>query len=546
MTGAPVKRYATSHDWARLQAIIMRLYLDEDKTLDEVKSHMEEHHGFFATLAMYKKRFSAWNAYKNLRFDEVLQILYLKKRHDPAGPPVVFFIRDREVNHGSLQVYLSRNPSIFAKLEAGAAPNPEAVRDVSCRSPPSSRPSFLSKSDIRLLPCPSPAVRCTRLLPASEDMFRALHLYLDQCFETRIWSWSSDSCWNTRGRHGPSALLSSLLDRSITAALSVTRQVEPIIISRALDTAFAMLVRVFRNPPPNLVTKLLSAAAHLDRIGREEIRGMLLRFCQDLAPALLGPNHSLAKFWRGLIESSHVDLRDVIGRVLDLCKSEFSERLGPGHALTTETYLHYFDVVERRKDPREQLQSLERCLSHVGNDFPDRPLHALLRLEIALATCKLNLEQQRLDKAEEALTALDPGSLAAKDESFRCVWLGYVQCARGDYSLAERSYQDSVMAARRTGSRDCLLDSLFQLEAFFLHVGKHLEAERIRMERFLELRRLGPLIWADQENMSHSLACTSLHMVMMIRMGSSESSARWRPSTFAEVTNYADPSNLGA
>lgn len=43
------KHNATAQDWTRLQTVIMRLYLDEDKTLEEVKSYMEEHHDFTTT-----------------------------------------------------------------------------------------------------------------------------------------------------------------------------------------------------------------------------------------------------------------------------------------------------------------------------------------------------------------------------------------------------------------------------------------------------------------------------------------------------------------
>ncbi|KAL7624978.1 hypothetical protein AAE478_004192 [Parahypoxylon ruwenzoriense] len=540
MKGTPARQYATSHDWTRLQAVIMRLYLDEDKTLEEVKSHMEEHHGFFATLAMYKKRLTTWSAFKNLRFDEVLQILYLKKHRDAAEKLSVFFIRDREVNHDSLQVYLSRNPSVFAKFEAGATPNPEAIRDVSCRSP-LSPPGLISKRHLQLLGSPSPTTRCNRLLPVSEDMFRALHLYLDQCFETRLWSWSGTHCWNTRGRNGPSALLGSMLDRCITAGLSISRQVEPVAVRRALETPFAMLVRVFRNPPPDLIPKVLSTAAHLSRTGRKEIRGMLLQFCRDLAVALLGPDHPLSRFWKSLTAVSHLDQQAVIGQVLHLCISDYDKRLGSAHELPTEVYLQYFDAVERQKDPRTQLQSLQRRLSNIDNDLPNRPLFGLLRLEHALATCKLNIEQQRPDKAEEVMSALESDSLSAKDESFRCVWLGYIRYIRGNYSAAERSYKDSVLAARRTGSRDCLLESLFQLETFFLQTGKPLEAERVRAKRFVEHRRIGPLIWVDQEQASHST-----NTVMMIHIGSGNSSAAWRPSAFAEVANYTDASILGS
>ncbi|KAI0139485.1 hypothetical protein F4776DRAFT_590626 [Hypoxylon sp. NC0597] len=535
---APAKQYATSQDWDRLQSVIMRLYLDEDKTLEEVKLDMERDHEFFATISMYKKKFTAWGAFKNLRLDEVLQVLRLKKDRDAAQKASQFFIRDREVDHNSLQVYLSRNPSVFARLEAGDTPNPEAVRDVTCRTPrPSSTLPYRQPSPSPK--CPSPTVQCNRLSPVPEDMFRALHIYLDQCFDSGLWSWSDSHCWNTRGRYGPSGLLSSVLDRCITAALAVSRQVEPVAIRRALDVPFAMLIRVFRNPPPILIPKLISAAAHLNRIGRGEIGGLLLQFSRDLTVAIFGQDHPLARFWKGLISIPHLERQDAMGRILTLCVSEFDTRLGPAHPLTTEAYLKYFDTVEREKDPRVQLQSLEHQLSKIDVHRIGGSLLGLLKLEHALANCKLNLEQRRLDKAEEALSHLDASFLAARDESFRCVWLGYIKCIKGDLRAAERFYKNSVLAAKQTGSRDCVLEALYQLETFFLHAGKPLEAEQVRAERFRLHRKLDSLIWTDREDIPSSRDRNSDPMVMIVHIASDESGAAWQPSAFAEVTEYA-------
>lgn len=490
---------------------------------------------------MYKKKLAGWNAFKNLRPDEVLQILYVKKNRDAAQKPSIFFIRDRRVDFDALQVYLSRNPSVFAKLEAGVKPNPEAVRDVSCRSPPSNQLTLVARPRSHMPSCPSPTVRCNRLLPTSEDMLRALPIYLERCFETGLWSWSASGCWNTRGRHGPSGLLSSILDRCITAGLSTTRQVEPSALRRALDAPFAMLIRVFRNPPPILIPKLLATAAHLNRIGRGEIQGLLLRFCRDLTTAMYGQDHQLTIFWKSLVSISHPDQQEAIERVLALCVSEFDKRLGLAHALTTETYLKYFDVAERVKDPRTQLQSLQQRLSKVDINLTGRSLYGLLKLEHALATCKSNLDVGQLDEAEGALSCFEPGSLATRDESFRCIWLGYLQCLKGDFIAAEEFYKKSVLAARRTGSRDCLLEALFQLETFFIHSGKPLEAERIRIGRFRLLHKLGSLVWVDQDDiLGLEDTSSSGPVVTLIHVGSGASSARWRPSAFAEVTEYAE------
>ncbi|KAI0378128.1 hypothetical protein F5Y04DRAFT_163800 [Hypomontagnella monticulosa] len=561
----PAKRYATSEDWTRLQAIIMRIYLDEDKTVEEVKAYMEEHHEFFATVSMYKKKLAAWSAFKNLRFDEVLQILYLKRQRDAAQTRSIFFIRDREVEHDSLQVYLSRNPSVFAKLEAGAKPNMEAIRDVTCRTPPPPAPSTPTARPLSPLPgspsrrspslkspspgslsprSSSPTVQCNRVFPFPEDMLQSLHAFLDQCFDTGIWSWSDTHCWNTHGRYGPAGLLSSVLDRCITAGLSVSRQVEPVAVREALDAPFAMLIRVFRNPPPILIPKILSAAIHLNRIGREEIRGLLLQFCRDLTASMFNQDHPLPRLWKSLVSIPPVEQQDAMGRILSLCISEFDKRLGSGHPITIEAYLNYFDAVEREKDPRVQLQSLQSQLSKVGDDFASGSLLGLLKLEHALATCKLNLEEKQPDKAEEALSSLGPDSLAARDESFRCVWLGYIRCLKRDFPAAEQFYRNSVLAARQTGSRDCVLEALFQLETFFIHARNPLGAEEIRQERFNVLRRLDSLVWVDQEDVPNPTDCASGPTVTIIHIGSDESSARWSPSAFTQVTEFTNLSNI--
>ncbi|KAI1477580.1 hypothetical protein F4774DRAFT_193151 [Daldinia eschscholtzii] len=538
----PDSHHTTTQDWARLQDVITRLYLDQDKTLEEVKSYMEEHHGFYSTVSMYKKKLAAWGAFKNLRFDEVLQILYLKKHRDKNRKPSTFYIRSREVDNGNLQVYLSRNPSVFAKLEAGAAPNPEAIRDVTCRTPPLGSSRSVSK---RLSPLPVRSIPVERRSPVPsfpEDMFQALHVYLDKSFQNGLWSWSDSHCWNTHGRSGPSGLLSSLLDRCITISLSASRQARPGTVRRALDTPFAMLVRVFRNPPPILIPKILATAAHLNRIGCGEVRALLLQFCQDLSMATHGQKSPLTRFWKSFVSIPFVEQRNATERVLALCVSEYSTRLGSTHPLTIETYLKYFDAVEREKDPRVQLQSLQYHLSKICDNFPDRSLLGLLKLEHALATCKLNLDQGFPDKAEEALSRLGSNLLAARDESFRCLWLGYIKCVRGDFRGAEYLYRNSVFAARLTGSRDCVLESLFQLETFLLHIKQPFEAEKIRAERFQIFLKLDSLVWADQSE-PHLKNHTTSPMIAIIHIGSTKNNAKWRPSAFSEVAEYVRASN---
>ncbi|RYP47727.1 hypothetical protein DL768_006263 [Monosporascus sp. mg162] len=127
---SPLHKPATSEDWERLRDVVTRLYIDEDKTVGEVKRYMERHHNFFATIATYKKKLGSWNAFKNLRPGDVLQILRLRKSHDADQKTSALLIRGKIVDPRSLQVYIARNPWLLAEAEAQGPLGPGAVQDV--------------------------------------------------------------------------------------------------------------------------------------------------------------------------------------------------------------------------------------------------------------------------------------------------------------------------------------------------------------------------------------------------------------------------------
>ncbi|KAI0196677.1 hypothetical protein EV127DRAFT_85731 [Xylaria flabelliformis] len=487
------KRYATAEDWPQFQHVIVRLYVEENKTLDEVRQYMEDNHDFIATISMYKRQLASWNAFKNLRFDEVLQILRLKRQREAEhNKGSIFYVRDRKVEIDSLQIYISRNPSLYAKLESGEQPHSDAIRDVSCRTPAPSEQEQLKNADER-----APATMTKPTSELHEDLLRFLRLHLSQGFESGTWVRSASSCWSSRGRQGPAELLKSLLDRCMTAALSVGRQVEPVAIRHTLDAPFSLLIRVFKNPPPETIPRILCIAARLELIGRKEIQGILLQFCSDLARALYGRDHALSSFWQTFLDVPAAERYRAIEVVLTQCVSEFEQHLGASHSLSTEVYLLYFDAVERQKDPKTQTESLTRQLSKVDAQTIDPSIMAMLKLENALATSKLDLAEGQLDKADDVLSQLDVTALSPKDDSFRCVWLGYVRWMKGDIAAAERAYKDSVQAAKLTGSRDCVCEALFQLEKFYLYRQEPLQAEGIRAERLNALRKLEPIMWMD-------------------------------------------------
>ncbi|KAI1422222.1 hypothetical protein F5Y12DRAFT_786921 [Xylaria sp. FL1777] len=533
------KRYATPEDWPKLQDVIVRLYVEENKTLEEVRQYMEENHDFVATISMYKRQLASWNAFKNLRFDEVLQILRLKRQREAHNKGSVFFVRERKVEIDSLQIYISRNPSLYSKLESGEEPHSDAVRDVSCHTPaPLESLSDLPEQSKRAEE-KAPEVMPKPTSELHDDLIQLLRTYISQGFESGTWVRSANECWSSRGRRGPAELLKSLLDRCMTAALSVGRQVEPSAIRHALDTPFSLLIRVFKNPPPEMIPRILCIATRLELIGRGEIQGILLQFCSDLARALYGRGHSLSAFWQTLLDVPAAERNRAIIVVLTQCVSEFEEHLGTGHSLSTEVYLLYFDAVERQKDPKIQAEILECRLSKLDEQNMDPSVSAMLKFEHALATCKADLANGQLDKADDALSQLDVTALSPRDDSFRCVWLGYIRWMKGDTTAAENAYKDSVQAAKLTGSRDCVCEALFQLETFYLHVQKPLQAEGIRAERLDALRRLGTIAWTDRDaSLGKGLETDS--KVTIIRIGSEASSETWDPSASAVMIEHHD------
>ncbi|GAP90972.1 hypothetical protein SAMD00023353_5100980 [Rosellinia necatrix] len=540
------KQYATPEDWPKYQDIIVRLYVEENKTLEEVRQHMEENHDFVATISMYKRQLASWSAFKNLRFDEVLQILRLKRQREAEerNKASVFFVRDRKVELDALQIYISRNPSLYAKLESGQEPHSDAIRDVSCRSPAPPEPSSGLPGQSESAKEKAPADMSNKSTKElHEDLIESLRTYMSQNFESGTWVQTESHCWCSRGRRGPAELLKSLLDRCITAALSVGRQVEPVAIRHALDAPFSQLIRVFKNPPPEMIPRILCIAARLELIGRRDIQSILLQFCSDLARAIYDRDHSLSNFWQTLLDVPAAERHGTIEVILAQCVSEFEERLNTGHPLSTEVYLLYFDAIERQKDPKTQAKSLEHQLAKLDDHIKDPSRTAMLKFEHALATCKSNLADGQLDTADDVLSHLDVATLSPRDNSFRCVWLGYIRWTKGDITAAEQAYKDSVEAAKLTGSRDCVCEALFQLETFYLYRQEPLQAEGIRAERLNALRKLDSITWTDHQDISAGTDSESGSKVTIIRIGSDASSETWNPSASSIMTKYHDLCN---
>ena len=506
---------------------------------------------------MYKKKLGTWNAFKNLRSSDVLQILRLKKSRDADQKQSIFLVRGKTVDAQSLQIYISRNPWLLAKAEVEGALAPEAAQDVVCHSPgpqhastsdeliKSSKPSSSAASPktspnlTMLLPSPGNALEPSEIYSRPEIIYQALRSHLDHHLHKKKPSWSDSSRRNSRAQHLSSVLLNSFLDRVTTAALAVSRQVNLVVVRYALDTSFAMLVRIFRNPTPDLIPKLLTVAARLTRMGRDEISHIIIRFSRDLSFALRGPRDPLTTFWEGLMTMDSNQQISATETAFNICQKEFEEHLASRHDLLVEVYLSYFDVFERPKPPQEQLREIKAQLEKFEHQLIDRALLGPLFLERQLAVCKVELEEGQPKKAEAALLELDADYVSLKDEPFRSAWLGYVRWIMGDLPAAEQAYRNGVLLAERTGSRDILCEALFQLERFLSYTGQHLESEAIRARRFATVQHAGSIVSTvthNNQQASETEDTPDGSSIVEIHIASGASGERWRPSAFTELT----------
>lgn len=485
---------------------------------------------------MYKKKLKEWNAFKNLRPLQVLEILRLKRARDAERKPSVFYVNGKKVEPSSLQNYISHNPSLLSRAHEPRDATIEAELHVECRSPsPSPDSGPVTDTIFCDLPIPdpsSPEEEEEEHVPSSPDqVLGPLQAYLDGCFAARLWSWSDRECWNTRGRRRPAHLLEALLVRCTTAASSVDKQAQPMAVRQALDASFSMLLRVLKNPPPGMIPALASAAMRLAQ-SRIEIGCLLLDFCADLAAVLYGHHHSLARFWLALGRSYAQGHTYVLEMVCVRCLQEFERHVGAANELTLWAFLQFFDAFERQKSPETQIANLQQRLVTVDGSQADVALVRSLQFELSLSTCKWKLEQSQLAQAERALLSTgQPGHLSPKEQSCRFMWLGYVQWLRGDLAVAERSYRYAVDAAKRLGRRDDLCEAFFELETFLSRVGSWIQAETIRAERLQLYAKFGTVI-CTSSSLTEEIPQAS---VTVVRIESGPGSESWLPHAFEEV-----------
>ncbi|KAF2968521.1 hypothetical protein GQX73_g5019 [Xylaria multiplex] len=340
-------RYAKPSEWAAQKDIIKRLYLDENKTLDEVRRIMAGEHQFHATPSMYKKRIRAWHFSKKLEEDDVLEVLQQKLERKAAGESSHnLVIRGRIVRNQRLRRFLERRPDVLARLQA----HPDSGSSIG--SSPSS--SYGAPLEI-------PRVRA--LSPESRDMEQTLSAVRDY---VRSPLWIADESGAPRkveiiDLRALRANMLQAVDEFYLLQASIDKKKPPKVIFQLLNSTLNRLSGAIRAELPDFFFQMIEILEH-PWSNHPELSRIFRRHVADLAVVHLGRNHPMSVLWIHLFKKDNGDSNRVSEEVLELLVQELLLYKGPQDHLTCAALDYLLRFLVHTRGPFESYKRFRRWL----------------------------------------------------------------------------------------------------------------------------------------------------------------------------------------
>ncbi|KAI0975519.1 Clr5 domain-containing protein [Xylaria arbuscula] len=312
-------RYAKPSEWAAQKDIIKRLYLDDNKTLDEVRRIMADEHQFHATPSMYKKRIRAWHFSKKLEEDDVLEVLQQKLEKKAAGESSHnLVIRGRVVRNQRLRRFLERRPDVLARLQA----HPGSAAPIGSPS------SYDVPTDI-------PRVRS--LSPESRNMERTLSAVRDYV-RSPLWMVAdSGDAYRNVEIIDPRALRSDMLqavDEFYWLQSSIDNNKQPKVIFQLVNSTLNRLSSAMRAELPDFFFQMLEILQH-PWSNHTELSHIFRRHVAELAVVHLGRNHPMSILWIHLLrEDNDENSNRIFQDVMELLLQELLMSKGPQNHMT--------------------------------------------------------------------------------------------------------------------------------------------------------------------------------------------------------------------
>ncbi|KAI0910155.1 Clr5 domain-containing protein [Ustulina deusta] len=309
-------RYAKPSEWAAHKDLIRRLYLDENKTLDEVRRIMADENQFHATPSMYKKRIRAWHLSKKLEEEDVLEVLQQKLERKAAGESSHnLVIRGRVVRNQRLRRFLERRPDVLARLQAH----------------PGSVASIGSPSSSYGVPTEVPRVRS--LSPESRNMEQTLSAVRDYV-RSPLWI-PSDAYRSVEILDLRASRIEMLqaVDEFYWLQASIDNNKPPKVVFQLVNSTLNRLSGAIRSELPDFFFQMLEVLQH-PWSNHVELSQIFRRHVAELAVVHLGRNHPMSILWIHLLRENDDSSNRIFQDVLELLLQELLRSKGPQDHLT--------------------------------------------------------------------------------------------------------------------------------------------------------------------------------------------------------------------
>ncbi|EXJ76325.1 uncharacterized protein A1O5_00833 [Cladophialophora psammophila CBS 110553] len=291
MVGKPKYPHPAS-GWQPFQALITRLYREENRPLKEVMQILETQHGFKATEKMYKSRIRAWRLDKKNKRTEVQEILRLRENRKLLGKKSAFILRDRPVDMDDVERYVKRTGLLVQQAEpmsSGSSPLPDLI----CFTPP---------------PTPHP-LSAPASLRNVEWFMHSLEAFVEHSLQSGIWKRGNDimGLASISSDHAP--WLRNEFVMSIERGIQRYNLGHKIQACRQWQRALSSLKHIVRSGNPSQLLKLVELIAYLAGC-QDRIAALLLRKLADLVK---GHHQASAdtRLWM-LQNLSRIEAKDVI------------------------------------------------------------------------------------------------------------------------------------------------------------------------------------------------------------------------------------------
>ncbi|KAJ2992365.1 hypothetical protein NUW58_g2193 [Xylaria curta] len=375
-------RYAKPSEWSAQKDIIKTLYLDQNKTLDEVRRIMADEHQFYATVRtlfdmmtslitsdpeletdvkeQYKKRIRAWHFSKKLEEEDVLEVLQQKLERKAAGEASHnLVIRGRVVRNQRLRRFLERRPEVLARLQ-----NPD---------------SFVPMGSAYGVPTEVPRVRS--LSPESRRMEMTLstvRAYIQECaFGPKpLWVWTPDGYTTRRQdivdlRSSRTNMLRAV-DEFYRLQASIDAGGPPKEIFQLLNSTLNRLSGAIRAELPDFVFQIIEILQH-PWSNHPELAQIFRRHVVDLGFAHMGRTHPMSILWMHMLSGNSEDSNRVIRDVLEMLLHELLTYRGPQDHLTCVALNYILRFLIHTENAYISWERFDRwCTAYPGWDDPPK------------------------------------------------------------------------------------------------------------------------------------------------------------------------------